>query len=162
MGRHEERVNQKFRKLVEDLEPTFQALVQKRPVTSAALPRDLPKRGVYLFSEAEKHLYVGRTDNLRRRIQDHCRESSNHNKATFAFRIARRETGRTEASYSTSGSRGELETDPVFGPAFGRAKARIRSMDFRFVEEGDPTRQALLEIYAATVLETPFNDFENH
>jgi hypothetical protein len=35
-------------------------------------------------------------------------------------------------------------------------------MDLRFVEEADPTRQALLEIYAATVLETPFNDFENH
>ena len=128
-------MNQRFRKLVEDLEPTFQALVQKRPVISAALPRDLPKRGVYLFSEAEKHLYVGRTDNLRRRIQDHCREGSNHNKATFAFRIARRETNRTQASYRTSGSRGELETDPVFGPAFGRAKARIRSMDLRFVEE---------------------------
>lgn len=155
-------MNQKFRKLVEDLEPAFQALVQKRPVTSAALPRDLLKRGVYLFSEAGKHLYVGRTDNLRRRIQDHSRESSNHNKATFAFRIARRETGRTQASYSTPGSRGELETDPVFGPAFGRAKARIRSMELRFVEEGDPTRQALLEIYAVTVLETPFNDFENH
>jgi hypothetical protein len=155
-------VNEKFRKHVEDLEPTFQLLVQKRPVTSVSLPSDLPKRGIYLFSEAEKHLYVGRTDNLRRRIQDHCRESSNHNKATFAFRIARRETGRTQASYRTSGSRGELETDPVFRPAFVRAKARIRSMDLRFVEETDPTRQALLEIYAATVLETPFNDFENH
>jgi hypothetical protein len=155
-------VNHKFRTLVEDLEPTFQALLRKRPITSAALPRDLPKRAVYLFSEAEKYLYVGRTNNLRRRIQDHCRESSNHNKATFAFRIARQETGRTQASYSSSGSRGDLEADPIFGPAFGGAKARIRSMDLRFVEEGDPTRQALLEIYAATVLETPFNDFENH
>ena len=162
LGRREERMNQKFRKLVEDLEPTFKALVQKRSVTSASLPSDLPRRGIYLFSEAEKHLYVGRTDNLRRRIQDHCRESSNHNKATFAFRMARRETGRIQASYNTSGSRRELETDPVFGPAFGRAKARIRSMDLRFVEETDPTRQALLEIYAATVLETPFNDFKNH
>ena len=99
-------MNEKFRKVVEDLEPTFQVLVQKRPVTSASLPGDLPRRGIYLFSEAEKHLYVGRTDTLRRRIQDHCRESSNHNKATFAFRIARRETGRTQPSYSTSGSRG--------------------------------------------------------
>jgi hypothetical protein len=76
--------------------------------------------------------------------------------------MARKETGRMQASYSTSGSRRELETDPVFEPAFGRAKARIRSMDLRFVEETDPTRQALLEIYAATVLETPFNDFKNH
>jgi hypothetical protein len=35
-------------------------------------------------------------------------------------------------------------------------------MDLRFVEESDPTRQALLEIYAATILKTPYNDFENH
>ena len=82
-------------------------------------------------------------------------------KATFAFRIARLETG-IKASYKSEGSRDELEKDPIFGPAFVAAKARIRGMDLRFVEEQDPTRQALLEIYAATVLETPFNDFENH
>jgi hypothetical protein len=52
--------------------------------------------------------------------------------------------------------------DAVFGPAFIASKLRIRSLDLRFVEEQDPTRQALLEIYAATVLDTPFNDFANH
>jgi hypothetical protein len=42
------------------------------------------------------------------------------------------------------------------------AKLRIAVMDLRYVEESDPTCQALLEIYAATVLKTPYNDFENH
>jgi hypothetical protein len=32
-------------------------------------------------------------------------------------------------------------------------------MDVRYVEETDPQRQALLEIYVAVVLETPYNDF---
>ena len=32
----------------------------------------------------------------------------------------------------------------------------------RFVEETDPVRQALLEIYVAAVLGTPYNDFDNH
>ncbi len=50
----------------------------------------------------------------------------------------------------------------VFASAFKEAKRRIASMDLRFVEESDPTRQALLEIYAATVLRTPYNDFHNH
>jgi hypothetical protein len=50
----------------------------------------------------------------------------------------------------------------VFGPAFIRAKARLAELDLRFVEEADPVRQALLEIYVAVVLETPYNDFENH
>jgi hypothetical protein len=67
-----------------------------------------------------------------------------------------------KASYSPIGSRAELVTDPVFGPAFTSAKSRLTSMDLRFVEEADPVRQALLEIYVATTLETPYNDFDNH
>lgn len=152
----------RFRKLVDTLEPTFRKLVEMPPVRFGALPRTMPEQGLYLFSERRRHLYVGRTDRLRRRLQDHCRDSSNHFKATFAFRIARVETGRTKAAYVAAGSRGNLEQDPVFGPAFSRAKSRLRSMDLRFVEEPDPTRQALLEIYTATVLKTPYNDFENH
>jgi hypothetical protein len=35
-------------------------------------------------------------------------------------------------------------------------------MDIRFIEESDPVRQALLEIYVASALQTPFNDFDNH
>ena len=35
-------------------------------------------------------------------------------------------------------------------------------MEIRFVEETDPVRQALLEIYVATVLETPYNDFDTY
>ncbi len=155
-------MNRDFRNIVDRIEETFQALIQTSSILPTELPRDLPKRGIYLFSEAQKHLYVGRTDNLRRRIQDHCRPGSNHNKATFAFRLARHETGMTKASYSPAGSRQNLELDPVFGPVFAESKARIRAMHLRFVEEEDATRQALLEIYAATVLHTPFNDFENH
>ena len=35
-------------------------------------------------------------------------------------------------------------------------------MDYRCVEETDPTKQALLEIYCAAVLATEHNDFDNH
>jgi len=76
--------------------------------------------------------------------------------------MARKTTGRTEAAYSQVGGRRQLAQDAVFGPAFQACKQQIRCLDLRFVEEQDPTRQALLEIYVATVLETPFNDFENH
>jgi len=55
-----------------------------------------------------------------------------------------------------------LSKDPAFAQAFAAAKARIRQMDLRFVEENDPFRQALLEIYAAIALNTPHNDFETH
>lgn len=122
----------------------------------------MPVRGIYLFSDGAKSLYVGRSNNIRRRIGLHCRPGSQHNQATFAFRMARLQTGRTEAAYTTSGSRGELIKDPVFSSIFAKCKGRIRQLDLRFVEEQDSTRQALLEIYVATALETPFNDFENH
>jgi len=49
-----------------------------------------------------------------------------------------------------------------FLQAFNEAKARIRNMDVRFVEEADPVRHALLEIYVLVVLQTPYNDFDNH
>jgi len=51
---------------------------------------------------------------------------------------------------------------PSFNDAFQRAKARIRTMDYRFIEETDQNRQALLEIYCAVVLRTPHNDFGTH
>ena len=49
-----------------------------------------------------------------------------------------------------------------FRAAFEGAKARIREMDVRFVDEADPLRQTLLEIYAAVSLATPYNDFNTH
>ena len=52
--------------------------------------------------------------------------------------------------------------DPPFRAAFKAAKERIRKMDYRYVEEVDQNRQALLEIYCAIVLSTPYNDFKTH
>lgn len=153
----------RFAKLIESLEATHQALVTMTPVTYATLPRDLPLScGIYLFSEGAKNLYVGRTNRLRQRLRGHCVMSANHFSATFAFRIARKETGKTTASYAKSGSRPDLLNDPLFRLAFERAKRRIALMDLRYVEETDPTRQALLEIYTATALETEYNDFNVH
>jgi hypothetical protein len=50
----------------------------------------------------------------------------------------------------------------VFASAFAEAKARIREMELRYVEEGDPVRQALLEVYVALAVKTKHNDFDNH
>lgn len=151
-----------FKNLVESLEPKYRALVGMAPVKYGNLPRGLPIRGIYLFSEGDDHLYVGRTNRMRERLRGHCVPSGSHFTATLAFRIARKITGRIAASYSKSGSRAELVKDLAFASAFEAAKRRIVSMDLRYVEESDPTGQALLEIYIATVLKTPYNDFDNH
>jgi hypothetical protein len=133
----------------EALEPKYGALMAMAPVKYGSIQRPIPLRGIYLFSEGTKHLYVGRTNRLSQRLRGHCAPSGSHFTATFAFRIARETTGMLNASYTKLGSRAELVKTLVFATGFTEAKRRVASMDLRFIEESDPTRQALLEIYTA-------------
>jgi hypothetical protein len=151
-----------FKNLVESLHGSFLEPIQMKPVTAASLPRKVPEMCVYLFSEGGRHLYAGRTNSFKQRIGGHSRPSSGHNSAVFACKLAKEKTGKVEATYAREGSRAALENDPVFAGAFTDAKARVRSMDLRFIEEQDQLRQALLEIYVSAVLKTPYNDFETH
>jgi len=129
----------------------------------AKLPLDMPLSGVYLFSEGQTHLYVGRSNNLRSRHGRHCKPGATHKQAAFAFQLARHQTGHLTASYKPgAGSRAGLMELPEFHEAFVSAKARIRKMDYRHVAEPDQTCQALLEIYCSVALATPFNDFGTH
>ncbi|WP_084607396.1 GIY-YIG nuclease family protein [Sulfuricella denitrificans] len=155
-------MNAVFRQFIESLEPSFQRLMRMDPVTVATLPRETPLSGIYLFSENERHLYVGRTNTIKKRLQNHCRPSSGHNSATFAFRLARQITGHTIATYTEHGSRSFLEKHPDFSHVFLQQKERVRNMDVRYVFEPDPMRQALLEMYVSVSLGTPHNDFDNH
>lgn len=108
-------------------------------------------------------MYIGRTNDFRGRYGRHYNPGASHRMAAFAFRLAREATGKLKATYRTGdGSRDALATDPEFSAAFFEAETRIRSMSFRYVEEAHPIRQCLLEVYAAVVLATPYNDFDNH
>jgi predicted GIY-YIG superfamily endonuclease len=155
-------MHESFRQHVESLHPSFENLLVCTPFTFATLPKKLPLAGVYVFSEQGKDLYVGRTNNIRSRIQQHCRPGSGHNTAPFAFRLAREAKNILNATYTAVGSRENLLRDTSFSDAFVAAKARVRAMDVRVVEESNPLRQALLEMYVAVVLNAPYNDFDNH
>lgn len=156
-------MDEHFLAAVEGLRPAFDRLMaaaRSAPPARRVSPR-VP--GVYLFSEAGRHLYVGRSNDIGGRYRRHCAPGATHRMAAFAFRLARESTGRTAAAYRPGpDSRDGLMADPPFRIAFEEAKARIRRMEFRFVEEPDPVRQALLEIYCAVVLQAPYNDFDNH
>ena len=56
-----------FGKLLEGLHPKFEQLIKMPPYRAGALPRLMPKKGVYLFSEDGIHLDVGRSNKLRSR-----------------------------------------------------------------------------------------------
>ena len=155
-------MNATFRKYVEGLDAKVDCLLKATPHKYEELPPGLPRSGIYLFSAGRQHLYVGRSNRIRGRLASHCRDSSRHNAASFAFRIARRRTGLTEAAYNQAGSRHALSGDPRFAAAFRAAKIYLRSLDIRIVEEEHQTTQALLEIYAAIRLRTPYNEFGTH
>lgn len=151
-----------FQQYLEELHPSFERLVSMPAVSILNLPNKLPQQCVYLFGEDGHHLYVGRSNKFRNRLRQHSSDGAPHNQAVFAFKLARKATGRTEVSYKPEGSRGALLAYPDFAEAFLSSKHRVRAMDLRYVEEANQPRQALLEIYASIVLRTPYNDFATH
>lgn len=156
-------MDERFIAHVEALRPAIEKLLRMQPANRGSLPLSMPGAGVYLLSERGRHLYVGRSNNIRGRLARHCRPGATHRMAAFAFRLAREDTCNLRASYRRDdGSREALMQDATFAAAFKASKVRIGRMEIRFVEEADPTRQALLEIYVAVVLQTPYNDFDNH
>ncbi len=151
----------KFRKTITSIENKFEQLVRSREYDYKPIPAAYEKvPGVYLFFENEKPLYVGRTNNLRKRLNNHTQKL--HNKASLAFLMAREKTGRHKASYKQNDSRKDLLRIPSFKKAFDEALARICKMKVKVIEERDPISQSLLEIYTAFILQTKYNNFDNH
>ena len=80
-----------FDSVIESVRTKFAELMASPKHCVCSLPTKMPEAGIYLFSEHGTPLYVGRTNKLRNRLKYHIRD--NHNQATFAFLVARRETG---------------------------------------------------------------------
>jgi len=156
-------MHESFAALVSGLHPKFEQLMSITPCRVGSFPKVMPKQGVYLFSEDDSYLYVGRSNKIRQRYGRHCNPGATHRMAAFAFKLAREATGKLTASYKDDeNSRKNLMLDPAFRTAFDEAKRRIRAMDFRFVEERDQNAQALLEIYCTLALNARYNDFDTH
>jgi hypothetical protein len=140
-------MHEKFAKYVDTLEESFERLVHMKPVKIRDL-RQPPEKCVYLFSESGRHRYVGRTDHFRQRIRNHSVDSADYNQAPFAFKRAqiafshlkssRGEKSEDIASATEPITRKEQAANPIFQQFFQRAKADLREMDLRYVEENRP------------------------
>jgi len=149
-----------FVKSLEFLQPKLDRLVRMRPCSYGHLPNAMPRQGIYLFSENESHLYIGRSSKLRTSYGRHCNPSATVRTADFAFRLATLVDGKRSSMGNLSEhNRKFLALDRKFCAAFDSAKERIRQMAFRFVEECDSNEQVLLEVYGSVVLKTTYNDF---
>ena len=153
-------MDDKFRTLIDELHKKYEELMSMHPVTVNTATSACPIGGIYLFTENGVHLYAGRTKRrINRRLKDHVGTADD---CPFAWHLAREETGNTEASYKTEGSRKHILNQSHFMQAYDLAKERIRQMEVRYVGELDPLKQALLEIYVAVVSKAKFNDFDTH
>ena len=151
------RLNSEFKALVSQLPGKLAELESCPPHPLKEGLQDIPTgRGVYVFYDKGKPIYVGRTRKLRQRLRQHIMRSSSHLAASLAFLMARRDTQKVQ------GTREELLKIPKFERAFERAKNCIGVMPLRFVEVDEPNFQYLLEMYVALTLKAEFNKFETH
>jgi hypothetical protein len=150
---------------------TWEQLIQQMPILfedfisqPLRLPGNkgiLPKMGIYVFYEDGKPIYTGRTRNIHRRLGEHCRPSSGHTSATFAFLIAKGEA--EKLGINTKLTRNDLVLNPEFNELYLKAKQRVSKMSVRVIEITDPIAQTVFEVYASLALGTSeYNDFDTH
>lgn len=149
-----------FKEYADALHPKFEKLMLMAPIANGILPADISGAGVYMFSENDVVEYVGRTRDVRARYKQHTGDRTTQNNAPFAFKLARIAAKIPPPTYKSDDfTRARLMTNETFVAAFRQATTRIKQMEFRFVNEDEPTRQCLLEIYVSVVTKSKNNDF---
>ena len=122
---------------------------------------DIPEKGIYVFYENGRPIYVGRSNRLKDRIQEHGRPGSKNNSAPFAFNIAKSKAKRLGINIDKA--RSKLEKVPEFKEEFKKAKGRVARMHVRVLEVENQITQHVFEVYAAFHLETTkYNYFGTH
>jgi excinuclease UvrABC nuclease subunit len=71
-------MNAKFEKIINQLSDLMQQLANS-PLRQRNSLGDIPNKGIYVFYENEEPIYVGRSNRMKDRIQEHGRKSSYHN-----------------------------------------------------------------------------------
>jgi predicted GIY-YIG superfamily endonuclease len=149
-----------FHQLLDDFEECLGTLSKQPFVSMTDLTGISNEPGVYVFyghakEETEKALYTGRTKQLRSRLQQHL--SGIPNKAAFAMCRVRKELG-LRRDYRRRKDR-DSKVREIISCELKRQTEIVRKMKVRCLIEPDPVRQALLEIFVASRLQCPFNDF---
>ena len=126
-------------------------------------------KGIYVFYDAaNKPLYVGRTDNIKSRIQHHTRPSSGSGSATYAFNRAKKllKEGKSVEVVKKIDkmSRANLAANLQFAPLFIQEKEFLFDCYIRYIELDNDVLQAMVEPYLAVKLGTYPDEqhFVNH
>jgi hypothetical protein len=153
-------MDNEFITIIEHLEKKYTILKNMTAVKLLDVPKDCPVGGVYLISENGGDLYAGRTKrSIKTRLKDHIGTAPD---CPLAWRLTRKNLNLPTADYQKANTRKSLLTKPDIKKEYNSAKKRVQTMEVRYVDETDPIKQALLEIYVAFKTKAPFNDFATH
>lgn len=135
--------------------------VLKRPQISAGKV-SIPRRGIYALFENGRPIYVGRSNNIKRRLSGHSNQGSDRSISTFAFKLAIKEFESRYHQTTVGIKRQDLKTNSDFAAVFAEAKTRVSEMGIKAVGVDDPVAQTVFEVYAAVRLGTlEFNSFDD-
>ena len=155
-------MNAGFEKLIDKMPTNLKLLLEQPPITIEKIGiTKIPKKGIYVFFEDNKPIYVGRSNRLKERLKEHSSSSSDHYSATLAFRIAKKSASVIQIRANKQTNQ-QLMENSDFVKTFKAAKERISRVKIRFVEIEDQIEQAVFEIYAHLDLGTELNDFNTH
>ena len=144
-------LNVKFEKIIN----TYPALMEKLNKSNYITREDLkkvPDRGIYVFYDGKKPIYVGRSERMRSRLKEHSQQSSGQTSATFAFNLAKSRA--KKLGIDITRNRKILEQDPHFSPIYKEEKTRVSKMKFKVIRINNPIKQTLFEVYASIELKT--------
>ena len=148
-------MNEKFKESADRMLLRLQSLLEQPPISIDDIGiTQVPQKGVYVFFEGNKPIYVGRSNRLKKRIKEHI--SSDHYSATLALKIAKQNTSSLQKKEGKLTNK-QLMKDGDFVKEFEAAKNRIARTKIRFIKIEDQAEQAMFEIYAAFVLDTELN-----
>ena len=152
-------MNEELRSILAQMERLLAKLKACPPETFATRNK-LPDRGVYVFYEGEKALYVGRSNQIWKRVQTHGRRGATQEQASFAFRLLAKKYN-LEMGHGTGADRNQKARE--YAEEFRGQKQRVRRMTVRAVAITDDTASYFFEAYAILALgTTAFNKFEPH
>ena len=152
----------KFKELVDKMPPYLQLLLSQPLIDINDIGiTQVPQKGVYVFFESNKPIYVGRSNRLKERLKEHSQKSSDHYSATLAFRIAKQNASDLQ-NKERKLTNAQLMENSDFLKEFTAAKDRIYKAKIRFIKIEDQIEQAMFELYASLALGTELNDFNTH
>ena len=155
-------MNERFKELTDGMPSRLQSLLEQPLIAIDDIGiTKVPQKGVYVFFEGNKPIYVGRSNRLKDRLKEHSQGGSAHYSATLAVIIAKKNTSTLQIKERKQTNE-QLMKNRDFVEEFIAAKDRIARAKIRFIEIEDQIEQAIFEIYASLALDTELNDFDTH